>query len=100
MLLRRHFLVRPPVSSWHDIGVTMQTKTIPQPIIKVDSRAPTVDQEQCIKNAGGIYDLVLMASVRAREIKQLNKHSPHREHQFPAITALQEIQSWDSTKNA
>ena len=76
----------------------MQTKTIPQPIIKVDSRAPTVDQEQCIKNVGGIYDLVLMASARAREIKQLNKHSPHREHQFPAITALQEIQSLEDFK--
>ena len=77
----------------------MQNTDIPQPIIKTESRAPTVDQEQCIKNAGCLYDLVLMASARAREIKRLNKHSPHRAHQFPAITALQEIQSWEAGKH-
>ncbi len=58
------------------------------------SRGPSIDTEKCVQNAGGNkYDLVLIAAARSREIQRRNKHSTKREHSFPNITALQEIEA-------
>jgi DNA-directed RNA polymerase subunit K/omega len=47
--------------------------------------------EIAAKNAGGIYNLVLIASARIRELK--NKHAPKViSKQGPTIIALQEIE--------
>lgn len=57
------------------------------------SRGPSIDTQKCVENVGGNrFDLVLIASVRVKEISRKNRHSPHRHHIFPAVTALQEIQ--------
>jgi len=57
------------------------------------SRGPEIDTELCVKNVGtSRFDLVLIATVRAREIRRQHKESEKREHIFPIITALQEIQ--------
>jgi DNA-directed RNA polymerase omega subunit len=58
-----------------------------------DSRGTLIDTEQCVKNVGtNRFDLVLIAASRSREIRRQHKESEKREHIFPIITALQEIQ--------
>jgi len=58
------------------------------------SRGPGIDTELCAINAGGNrFDLVLVASERAREIRRQNKESDKREHVHSIVTALQEIQA-------
>ncbi len=57
------------------------------------SRGPGVDTELCTINAGGNrFNLVLIASERAREIRRQNKDSDKREHVHSIVTALEEIQ--------
>jgi DNA-directed RNA polymerase omega subunit len=47
-------------------------------------------------NAGGNrFDLVLIASERAREIRRQHKDSDKREHVHSIVTALEEIQRGD-----
>ncbi len=67
-------------------------------VVGLESRGTQVDIEKCAENAGNMFDLVIAMSARAREIKRLNKHSPHREHQYPVITSLLELQSGQITK--
>ena len=58
------------------------------------SRGPSVDTELCTVNAGGNrFDLVLIASERAREIRRQNKDSDKREHVHSIVTALQDIEA-------
>jgi DNA-directed RNA polymerase omega subunit len=58
------------------------------------SRGPGVDTEVCTVNAGGNrFDLVLIASERAREIRRQHKDSDKREHVHSIVTALEEIQA-------
>jgi len=58
------------------------------------SRGPSIDTDECVKHAGGNrFDLVLVASERAREIRRQNKESDKREHIHSIVTALQEIQA-------
>jgi DNA-directed RNA polymerase omega subunit len=58
------------------------------------SRGPGIDTEVCAMNAGGNrFDLVLIASERAREIRRQNKDSEKREHVHSIVTALEEIQA-------
>jgi len=58
-----------------------------------DSRGTMIDTEQCVVNVGhNRFNLVLIATARAREIKRQHKESEKREHIFPIITALEEIQ--------
>jgi DNA-directed RNA polymerase omega subunit len=58
------------------------------------SRGPEINTEQCVKNVGdGRFDLVLIASARAREIRRQHRESDKREHIFPVVTALEEIQA-------
>jgi len=57
------------------------------------SRALDLNLEECVKNVGmGRFDLVLIASERAREIRRQNKESNKFEHIHSAMTALIEIQ--------
>ena len=58
------------------------------------SRGPSVDTEKCTFNAGGNrFNLVLIASERAREIRRQNKDSDKREHVHSIVTALQDIEA-------
>jgi DNA-directed RNA polymerase omega subunit len=58
------------------------------------SRGPGIDTELCTEMAGGSrFDLVLIASERAREIRRQNKESEKREHVHSIVTALEEIQA-------
>jgi DNA-directed RNA polymerase omega subunit len=61
---------------------------------KIDlSRGTQIDTEQCVVNAGGSrFDLVLIASERAREIRRQHTSSQKREHVHSIVTALMEIQ--------
>ena len=56
------------------------------------SRGPSIDTEICVEKIGNRFDLVLVASARVRELYRLHKHSESREHDYPVITALAEIQ--------
>jgi DNA-directed RNA polymerase omega subunit len=58
-----------------------------------DSRGTLINTEQCVENVGtNRFDLVLIATARAREIRRQHRESEKREHIFPIVTALQEIQ--------
>jgi DNA-directed RNA polymerase omega subunit len=57
------------------------------------SRGPEIDTNKCVANIGSRYDMVIIASARAREIRLLNRNSTKREHIFTEVTALLEIQN-------
>jgi DNA-directed RNA polymerase omega subunit len=56
------------------------------------SRGPSVDTDLCVEMAGNRFDLVIMAAARVRELSRQHKHSEGREHLYPIVTALKEIQ--------
>ena len=61
---------------------------------KILSRAQTVDIEKCVEESGGNrFNLILMASQRARQISHQNRSSMQHEHLHTNITALLEIQN-------
>ena len=61
---------------------------------KTLSRGPNIDTEKCVESVGGNrFDLVLIATERAREIKRQNKDSDKIEHVHSTVTALEEIQA-------
>ena len=57
-----------------------------------DSRGTKIDINKCVEKIGNRFDLILIATARAREIKRLNKHSNKFEHTHAPVTALLEIQ--------
>jgi len=59
------------------------------------SRGPGIDTEICAENAGGRFDLVLIASARAREIKRQHRDNPNAkfEQVHTIVTALEDIQA-------
>ena len=58
------------------------------------SRGTGIDTEICTQMVGGNkFNLVLIASERAREIRRQNKDSDKREHVHSIVTALEEIQA-------
>jgi len=58
------------------------------------SRGTGIDTELCTQMSGGNkFNLVLIASERAREIRRQNKDSDKREHVHSVVTALEEIQA-------
>jgi DNA-directed RNA polymerase subunit K/omega len=58
------------------------------------SRSSEIDTDKCVELAGdNRYNLVLMASVRSREISRRNKESMQFEHLHPNVTAILEIQN-------
>ena len=57
------------------------------------SRSNQIDLEKCVEESGGNrFEMILMASNRVREISRQQKSSERREHKFPVITALLEMQ--------
>ena len=56
------------------------------------SRGPSVDTEKCVTQIGGRFELVLAATVRAREIRRQHRESDKFEHVHSTVTALLEIQ--------
>lgn len=57
------------------------------------SRISEIDTDKCVELAGANrYNLVLMASVRSREISRRNKESMQFAHLHPNVTAILEIQ--------
>jgi DNA-directed RNA polymerase subunit K/omega len=59
-----------------------------------NSRGTQLDNEQCVENVGGNrFDMVLIAAARSKEIKRKNMASERRDHIFPGVTALLEIQN-------
>jgi DNA-directed RNA polymerase subunit K/omega len=60
---------------------------------KTLSRGTEIDTQKCVANCGeGRFAMVILASARAREIRRQHKESDSREHNFPIVTALLEIQ--------
>jgi DNA-directed RNA polymerase omega subunit len=60
----------------------------------MQSRGPNLDLEKCVANMGNNrYMMVIVASARAREIANQNKHSERFEHRHPPVTALLEIEN-------
>jgi len=60
------------------------------------SRGTEIDLEKCVIQAGGNrFNLVLIATERAREIRRQNRESVKREHIYSIVTALDDIQLGD-----
>jgi DNA-directed RNA polymerase omega subunit len=60
---------------------------------KTLSRTLELDTQQCVKNVGNNkYDLVLIASARARELSRQNREDPNLITKGSVISALLEIQ--------
>ena len=58
------------------------------------NRSSQIDTDRCVVNAGGNrFELVLMASARAREIRRQHASSQRFEHIHPIVTALQEFEN-------
>ena len=57
------------------------------------SRGPEIDTDLCAELMGGRFNMVIGASLRAKEIKRNNKDSDKFEHTHPVVTALLEIQN-------
>jgi DNA-directed RNA polymerase subunit K/omega len=63
-------------------------------MVKTLSRSTELDIETCIKNAGGNkFNLVLMASARARELAKQHIHDGKTEQFNAPVTALLEFNS-------
>jgi len=63
--------------------------------IKKLSRGTELDNEICVKNVGeNRFDMVLIATIRAREISRQTKHQMAQgPYQNPCISALLDIQN-------
>jgi DNA-directed RNA polymerase omega subunit len=60
---------------------------------KVLSRGPSIDTEKCVKNVGGNrFDLVLIATARARELARQHKHAELITHPNSPVNALLDVQ--------
>jgi len=59
-----------------------------------NSRGPQVDIEKCVEAAGGNrFNMVLIATVRTREIRKKFLGSERPEHVYPNVTALLDMQA-------
>jgi DNA-directed RNA polymerase omega subunit len=58
--------------------------------VRIESRNGQIDTEQCVKHAGGRYDLVIAAAQRLREMKRRARET--NEYVTP-IDALLEVQA-------
>ena len=59
---------------------------------KTLSRGPTIDTNKCVEKVGGRFDLVLIASVRAREIARKHRNDEMSTQVNAPVSALLEIQ--------
>jgi DNA-directed RNA polymerase omega subunit len=58
-----------------------------------DSRGPNIDTQKCVEQVGGNrFDLVLIATVRARELSRRHKAAGHITQVNAPVSALLEIQ--------
>lgn len=61
---------------------------------KTASRGTDIDTEKCVENVGGNrFDLVLIASVRARELSRRHKAAGHQTQMNAPVGALLDVQS-------
>jgi DNA-directed RNA polymerase subunit K/omega len=61
---------------------------------KILSRGTEIDTEQCVVQVGGNrFELVLIAAIRSRELARQHKRSENKEHIYPNVLALLEIQN-------
>ncbi len=60
---------------------------------KIASRGTDIDTDQCVENIGNRFDLVLVASIRSRELARQHKNSGRSDQINAPVTALLEIQS-------
>jgi DNA-directed RNA polymerase subunit K/omega len=59
----------------------------------IKSRALDLDMQKCVEQSGGSrYDMIIMASARARELRHQHRSSQEHEYQHTVITALLEVQ--------
>ena len=58
------------------------------------SRGPEIDTEKCVENIGGNrFDLVLIASARARELSRRHKAAELQTQMNAPVAALLDVQS-------
>ena len=57
------------------------------------SRGTEVDTEKCVTNVGSIFDLVLIAAARAREISRKHRHDGDTSQVNSCVSALLDIQN-------
>jgi DNA-directed RNA polymerase omega subunit len=58
---------------------------------RIASRGPIIDTEECVRQAGGRYDLVLVAAQRLRELKRIHREDTTR--YVTPVDALMELQA-------
>ena len=62
----------------------------------IQSRGPSIDTEKCVENIGGNrFDLVLIASARARELSRRHKAAELQTQMNAPVSALLDVQSGD-----
>ena len=60
---------------------------------KFTSRGPQIDTDVCVQMAGGNrFNMILISTLRAREIRNKNRESELFEHTHPIVTALLDVQ--------
>jgi len=58
-----------------------------------DSRGPTIDMQKCLDQIGGNrFELVLIASVRSRELSRRLKNSDQSNYFNSSVSALLDVQ--------
>lgn len=59
-----------------------------------DSRGPSIDTQKCVEQAGGNrFDLVLIATARARELSRRHKAAGYTTQMNSPVSALLDIQA-------
>lgn len=60
--------------------------------VRIASRGPGIDTEECVRQAGGgRYDLVLIAAQRLRELKRIHREDTTR--YVTPVDALMEVEA-------
>ena len=60
----------------------------------IQSRGPSIDTEKCVEQAGGNrFDLVLIASVRAKELSKRHRQAELTTPLHSPVSALLDIQA-------
>ena len=68
--------------------------------IDFENKVANIDMQKCVTEAGNSrYDMCLMVTARAREIRHTHRSSQQPEHQRPIITALLELQNGEFDKD-
>ena len=63
------------------------------------SRGTLLDNDKCVEQVGGNrFEMILIATIRAREIKRQHQSSEKYEHRHSNVTALLEVQEGKLSK--